>query len=308
MTTQTGSLRPTPRRFALRRISYVLSGALSAVAGVTASATLFLPDVLRGEAAMAGSARGTAAVLLVVGVPTLLAAMRQARRGSARAVFVWFGTVLYLVYNAMMLTFATPVNSLFLLNIATLGLSIAAAIALFESARRLPVRQWCAEGMPVRGLAAYVWAVVALNTLAWLGRIVLATINGDVETLVAGTGLTTVPTYVQDLAFWLPLLAVAAVWLRQRRPEGYLLVGGGLAMWVLEGLTVATDQWFGHQADPTSPVVSLSAVPVFAAVTVVGAAALAIFLRHVHPMPTAFDSPPADRMRQPTDAQRRSRP
>ncbi|MGB3184628.1 MAG: hypothetical protein WBG36_07620 [Ornithinimicrobium sp.] len=270
--------------------------------------TLFVPDVLRGEPAMTGSARGTAAVMLLLGVPTLVVAMQLARRGSARAVFVWFGTVLYLVYNAVMLTFATPVNALFLANIATLGLSIAAGIALFESARRLPVQQWCSGSMPTRGLAAYVWVVVVLNALAWLGRIIPALLDGDAAVLVAGTGLTTVPTYVQDLAFWLPLLAVAGVWLRQRRPEGYLLVGGGLTMWVLEGLTVATDQWFGHQADPTSTVVSLSAVPAFAVITVIGAAVLAVFLKHVQPMDTPADSPPAQRDTRTTNAPQRNTP
>ncbi|MGB3184518.1 MAG: hypothetical protein WBB15_01480 [Ornithinimicrobium sp.] len=207
-----------------------------------------------------------------------------------------------------MLTFATPVNSLFLLNIALLGLSVAAAIAVFENARHLPVRHWCADAMPVRGLAAYVWVVVTLNALAWLGRIVPATLDGDMQTLVAGTGLTTVPTYVQDLAFWLPLLTVAAIWLRQRLPEGYLLIGGGLTMWVLEGITVATDQWFGHQADPTSTVVSLGAVPAFAAVTVIGAAVLAIFLKHVHSLPTTSDPLSTDRRIPPTNAPRRTRP
>ena len=51
-----------------------------------------------------------------------------------------------------------------------------------------------------------------------------------------------VPTSVQDLSFWLPLLLVAAVWLWHRRPWGFLLAGAGLVYWVLEGVTVATDQ------------------------------------------------------------------
>ncbi len=290
------------------RIDYVLSAGLAVVAGVTAGMTLLLPDVLRGEPAMTGSARGTAAVMLILAVPTLLWAMHRAGRGAARAVFVWLGTVLYLVYNAVMLTFATPVNALFLANIATLGLSIAAGIAVFESARRLPVQQWCADTMPTRALAGYVWVVVVLNALAWSGRIVPALLNGDPQVLVAGTGLTTVPTYVQDLAFWLPLLAVAALWLWQRRPEGYLLVGGGLTMWVLEGLTVATDQWFGHQSDPTSTVVSLAAVPAFAAVTVVGAAVLAVFLKHVQPLDAPVDSRPTERDTRTTNTPQRSTP
>jgi hypothetical protein len=52
-----------------------------------------------------------------------------------------------------------------------------------------------------------------LNALAWLGRIVPAVIEDDAERLLEGTGITMIPTYFQDLALWLPLLAIGAAWL-----------------------------------------------------------------------------------------------
>jgi hypothetical protein len=54
-------------------------------------------------------------------------------------------------------------------------------------------------------------------------------------------------------------------WLWRRRPWGYLLVGAGLAMWVLESTTIAVDQWYGHAAAPASPVAAAALVPEFAA-------------------------------------------
>jgi hypothetical protein len=71
--------------------------------------------------------------------------------------------------------------------------------------------------------------------------------------MVGGTGLTVNVVYVQDLALWLPLLAVAAAWLWRRRSWGYLLAGAGLVMWVLESTSIAVDQWYGHAAAPASP-------------------------------------------------------
>ena len=85
-----------------------------------------------------------------------------------------------------------------------------------------------------------------------------------------GTGLTVNVVYVQDLALWLPLLAVAAAWLWRRRPWGYLLAGAGLVMWVLESTSIAVDQWYGHAAAPASPVASGALVPAFAALAVIG--------------------------------------
>ena len=62
--------------------------------------------------------------------------------------------------------------------------------------------------------------------------------------------------FVQDLALWLPLIAVAAAWLWQRRPLGHLVIGATLVMWVLESTAIAVDQWFGHAADLASSVAS----------------------------------------------------
>ena len=105
---------------------------------------------------------------------------------------------------------------------------------------------------------------------AWLTRIVPAVVRGGTPAYLHGTGLTVNVGYVQDLALWLPLLAVAAAWLWRRQPWGYLLAGAGLVMWVLESTSIAADQWYGHAAAPASPVASGVLVPAFAALAVIG--------------------------------------
>ncbi|MFI9561240.1 hypothetical protein [Nonomuraea endophytica] len=94
--------------------------------------------------------------------------------------------------------------------------------------------------------------------------------------------MTTNPIYVQDLAVWLPLAAVTAVWLWRRRSWGLVVGGAYLTMWVLESLTIATDQWFGHQADHASPVVSSSSMVLpFAAFALIGCVPLVLLLRRL---------------------------
>jgi hypothetical protein len=56
------------------------------------------------------------------------------------------------------------------------------------------------------------WTVVALNTATWLARIIPAVARGGAPGYLRGSGLTVNVVYVQDLALWLPLLAVAAAW------------------------------------------------------------------------------------------------
>ncbi|HET7901562.1 MAG TPA: hypothetical protein VFL59_10275 [Candidatus Nanopelagicales bacterium] len=260
-----------------------LSWALAGVTTVAAALTVLDPGLLRGAAVMNGSARGTALVMLLGGVPVLVAGVLLARRGSVRALALWIGGLAYLAYNAVMLLFGTPFNALFLAYDAILGLSIWAAIALLH---RLDVDAYAdlvAPGARRRAVAVFVWVVVALNTLAWLGAIVPGLTAGWPPAFLVGTGLTTFPTYVQDLAFWLPLFAVTAAWLWAGRPWGLLLAPALLLYFALEGVGVAVDQVWGHVADPSSTVVAPQLAPAFLVVAVVCLLLAGHLLAHVRP-------------------------
>jgi hypothetical protein len=264
---------------ASRGTAYRLAGALAAVAAVAAALTFFVPGVLTGPAVMNGSARGTALVVLAVAVPVLVASMALAARGSARALVCWLGAAAYLLYNAVMFVFGTPFNELFLLYVAMLSLAVWSLVAVLRRVDLGGLRARFDPALPVRAIAWYVWVIVGLNTLVWLRTIVPALTAAEPSSFLDGTGLTTNPVYVQDLAFWLPLAAVAAGWLYRRHAWGYPVVGAVLVLWVIEGVGVAVDQWFGHAADPASSVASGVMVWVFAALAAVGLVPLAFYLR-----------------------------
>jgi hypothetical protein len=261
---------------------FLLSAGLGAVAVAAAALTFGVPGILTGPAAMNGSARGTALVMLLLGVPTLAAAMLLTARGSLRGPVIWLGTLGYFVYNAVMFAFATPYNRLFLGYLAMLSLSVWALVSLLCRARPEGLST---EQLPARSIAAYIWVMVALNTGLWLSTIVPSLFADRPAVVTDGTGLATNPVFVQDLAIFLPAAAVAGVWLWQRRDWGVLLSGAVLTYWVLESVTVGVDQWFGAKADPSSGVVSMSAVPVFVVLTVVGLVPLWVHLRSIRSSP-----------------------
>jgi hypothetical protein len=58
--------------------------------------------------------------------------------------------------------------------------------------------------LPARGIAIHTWAVVAVNAVIWLRAVVPGMLASGSPAFLNGAGLTTFPTYVQDLAFWLP--------------------------------------------------------------------------------------------------------
>jgi hypothetical protein len=258
-----------------------LSGALAAVAATAAAATLFVPGVLRGPAVMNGSARGTALVALVVAVPLLALSMAATARGSVRAVIVWLGAVAYLLYNAVLLLLATPFNSLFLLYAAMFALAVWSAVTLLHRTHVPTFASHFGAGLPVRALAVYLWAVAAFNALAWLVQIVPAVFSSGAPAFLAGTGLTTNPIYAQDLAFWIPLIAVTAFWLWRRQAWGLVIAGALLTFSVIESVGIAVDQAFGHLADPASPVASIAAVPLFAALAVIGSVPVLFYYRNL---------------------------
>lgn len=265
--------------------AYWVSGALGLVAAIAGAITFFVPGVLRGPAVMNGSARGTALVLLLVAVPALTLSMLFAAKGSARAVIAWLGAVAYIVYNSVLFLFATPFNNLFLLYVAMLSLSLWSMAAVLHAIDVPSFARRFSEHLPARAIAAYMLVIVGLNALAWLWQVVPGMLSTTSPKFVGGTGLQTNPVFVQDLAVWLPLMAVAAIWLWHRTSWGYVISGLLLVMYVFEGLGVAADQWFGSTADPTSTVASAAAVPMFLVLAVIGLVPLFFHMENLDRQP-----------------------
>ncbi len=252
---------------------------LAAAANVAATVpTVFVPDLLSGAAVMVGSARGTALIMLIVGVPLLLVAMALDRNGSRRAPVVRIGVLAYLAYNDFMLLFATPFNPLFLVYVAAMS---STAFALGASLLRADAGDIAARlpRTPARVVGGYVGVIVALNAFLWLSKIVPAMFAEVPTSFLDGTGIATNPVFVQDLVFWLPSAALIAWLTWTRRPWGTLLAGAYLVYGLVESIGVATDQWMGSSADPSSTVATMDAVVIFVVLAVIGIVALAFYAR-----------------------------
>lgn len=219
--------------------------------------------------------------MLVVALPLLVAAMLMTKRGSVRAIPLWLAAVAYLGYNGVMLLLGTPFNVLFLAYDAVLGLSIWTAVSLLFRLDIAAYRQWELPGVRRRLVAGFLWVVVVLNSLLWLKSIVAGMTQEGPPQFLVGTGLTTLPTFVQDLVFWLPLAAAAGWWLLRDRPYGHLVSSSVLAYFTVEAIGVAVDQAWGHHLDPASDVASLQLVPAFLILAVVCAVLTWHLVRHL---------------------------
>jgi hypothetical protein len=261
---------------------YPLTVALAVVGAIGSAATLFAPQVLRGPAAMNGSARGTALVCLFVATPLLVLSAGAVRMGMSRPVITWLGAVAFLIYNSVLFLFATPFNQLFLLYVATFALAVWTAATLLHEVDVEGFTHRYSASFPARVLAAYIAVVAVLNAAAWLVTVIPAVMSSEPPAFLTGMGLTTNPVYVQDLAFWIPLMAVAAMWMWRRRPWGLLLGGGLMVFAVIEAISIGVDQYMGHAADPASPVVSDSLVPAFGAIALIALVPIYVYMKHVN--------------------------
>jgi hypothetical protein len=265
------------------RASYGLAAGLAVVALALGLSTLLLPDQLAGPAAAVGCARGTALVVATLATPLLVGAMWQAARGSQRAVVVWLGAAGYLLYNAVVLLFATPYNRFFLLYVAMLSLALWSIGALLLQVDVAVIARSVEGRVPAHGIAVYAWVVVTLNALIWLKGIAPTVTASDPSSFLADSGVSTQPVYIQDLAVWLPLMAVSAYWLWRGRPWGYVLTSALLVTWVLEAFGIGVDQWFGSQADPASSLASAAMTPAFLTWAAVGLVPVVLALRPLRP-------------------------
>lgn len=260
--------------------AYRLSALLAVVTFVHAAVGAFFPAIFRDSAMTAGNAQGTALAMLLLALPALVVSMILSARGSLRARLVWLGALSYIFYNAVIFSFAVAFNALFLLYVASLSLSFWAILVLLIRADVEELRARFANDLPVRAFAIYVIAASALFFVTWLGQIVPALFDTARPAFLNGTNLLTSPVHVLDLGFALPISVLGAVWLWQRKPWGYLLVGLMLSMLVIETASIALDQVFGHLHDPAA---SLDAVPLFVVLTVIGLGVVIAYLRYLHP-------------------------
>jgi hypothetical protein len=265
----------------LGRRTRTLCWLLAAASVVSALPTLLVDGLLNGPAVMNGSARGTALVVLFGAVPVLVGALTRSVP-TARNTAVAAGALGYLAYNAGLLVHATPFNEMFLAYVAMQGLAWAALVSLLLDVRSPgPV----SDRLPARRIAAFLGGVVVLNTAGWLAFVLPELDNAGDPAFLEGTGLTTNPIYAQDLAFFLPAVALTAVLLWRRRPWGGFLAGAVLVFWTLESIGVAVDQWMGQRADPGSSVATYGGAVMFVVLGLLTVVPLVAWLRH--PVATA---------------------
>jgi hypothetical protein len=240
----------------------------------------------RDAAVLLPQSFGQDLLTLVVAVPVLAGSLWFASRGSRRAYVVWLGTLGYVLYTYATYAIIAQFNELFLVYVATFGLSLATFVGGFLRVDAEDLKRAFGD-RSVRPYVAFQALVAVLVGLLWLSEIVTATLSNTVPSSIAGTGLPTNVVHVLDLGVVLPAFLLAAYLLARRRPWGYVLTGVLLAKVVTLGLAILSMTLFMLRA---GEVVPLPMLVVFGLLTALSLLALVGFLRALGPdRPLATD-------------------
>ena len=216
--TRTMSISPT-RWEMISTIAIVVLSAVSALLGLFRAGHYIEPadEILRIYA--------QDAVILVIGVPVLAIGLLWTIRGSLRGRFVWLGGLAYMAYMWTHYAFVVAYNDFFLGYVALFALSVFTFLSGLVRTDERQIYEALHDDVSVRIYGAFL-AVAAVGLGAmWLFEIVPAMLADELPSAIVQLGPEAAHTYVIDLGLLVPSLAIAAGWILQRRPWGYVFTG-----------------------------------------------------------------------------------
>jgi len=245
------------------------------LAAIAALAGLLVSGLYRDTADGIRQARATDLVTLLVAVPTLAIGLWRARAGSVGARFVAIAALGYLAYSYAIYAFSVVIDPLTPVHIAILGLAtwslVLTVFALDEATLDVATRL----RFPRRTTGVFLIAVAGMFAMLWLSQIAGAITSGRLPAAVSDLGLPTSPVYSLDLAFAVPLITLAGIWLIRRDRRGPGGAAAGLAFLMILGLSVLAIFAFEAAAGVA---VEVPPIAIFGAVTALAAVILGLGL------------------------------
>jgi hypothetical protein len=205
-----------------RSIANGLAAVATGLAAFAAGAGLLVPGLYRDAPYWVQQARGTDLATLLVAVPVLAIGLRAARRGSGMGQLAVFSGLLYVVYNYGIFVFSVVMNPLTAVHITIVGLTLWSLVLTSRSPGLTDAGAAVNERLNRRASGILLMTMAGLFGLLWIGQIATTTVTGSLVPDLVRAGLSTNPVYALDLAFFLPLCALAGIGLLRRNPAGAL--------------------------------------------------------------------------------------
>ncbi len=206
---------------------------------ITSYAGIFIPETYaRNTQSFRAQGIGQDIVNLFIIIPLFLIATILYYKGNKRAILIWGGVLLYLIYSFVIYCLAQPFNFLFLVYCAILGLSFYSGLYFMLTMINKPIKSWYKGEIPVKLVSTFFIVVAILFYFVWLSEVIPASINNEVPQSVIENGVNTNPVHVLDLSILLPALLITAILLLKGHKFGYLLTPILLIFFILMTLAI----------------------------------------------------------------------
>ncbi|GIV73955.1 hypothetical protein [Caldilinea sp.] len=214
-------------------------------------------------------------VTLVLGLPLLAISFWLTQRGSLRGRLLLAGTLGFILYTYITMTFGAHYNALFLVYVALFSLSLFVFVLVMISFDLETLPAHFSAKLPRGWIAGLLFFAAAFLTLAWLGRIAAAFAPGAVPALENTTSM-----FIQamDLGLIVPVCILAGVLLLRRRPWGYLLASVGLTKFLTLGVALSL---MGLNMARVGAPISIVELGIFPIITLLNLIMAIVLLRNV---------------------------
>ncbi len=211
---------------------------------------------------------GQDAIDLFLIAPILIAGTIYSFSSNRVAVYLWIGTLLYLVYTFLIYCFTVRFNPMFIPYCIVLGISTFSVIWFFSGNKDIYYGNTGSRMLPAIGI--YFVSISVIFCSLWLAEVIPATIHNEIPKSISDAGLITNPVHVIDLSLFLPATFIVGVMAIRRNIFATLWSPVLLTFFILMDLTIAA----------LSIIMSLNEVggSYSVAIVMIGLAALSLFL------------------------------
>jgi len=215
-------------------------------------------------------------VMLVLGLPLMMISFWLSLRGSLRGRLLLTGTLGFILYTYITMSFGAAYNKLFLVYVAIFSLSLFAFILCMMSFELKTLPNHFSEKLPRKWISGLLFFVAVFLLLAWLGRIAPTVLQDQLPAL---ENATTMFIQAMDLGLIVPLCVLAGTLLLRRDPWGYLLASVALLKFLTMGISVSL---MGLNMARVGVPESVGMVVIFSCLALINLVMVVLLLRSIH--------------------------
>jgi hypothetical protein len=184
---------------------------------------------------------------LLLVLPFLLISTVLLYIGRKRAIYVWGGSLSFLLYTFTIYCFDIHFSSLFVIYCTVLGLSFYLFMFFLYEHIKHHIINGFADLKEAKVTGFYFITIAAVFYLIWLAQIIPSITTAKLSPDLVNAGLLTNPVHVIDLSVCLPAFFIVGVLLLKRVELGYALAPVMLTFSVLMDLNLVGLMLFMHR-------------------------------------------------------------